>query len=171
MATTLGAQEVCRNKHLRTPENTYISPKGKRHCRDCSGYKAAPVADLRGTGRGRAPLTRVQLEQLRYIARCLHCGAVPTETGETHEVGDGNGGTVILPKVVTPHLPGCGGVTKVGRPRKPRAVPIVSGGLPACEWCGTGMVFGVRPKRWCDANCRSSARKAAIRDAQRAVTS
>jgi hypothetical protein len=29
------AREVCRNGHPRTPENTYVSPRGVRTCRVC----------------------------------------------------------------------------------------------------------------------------------------
>lgn len=168
MTAILTRQEVCRNGHQRTPENTYVSPTGKRSCRDCSGYSAEAAEIQRGRTSER--YTPEQLRRLRELVRCMHCGAVPAEALDedgnvlTREVGDGNGGSVVLPYVITPHVEGCPGATRQGRPK----VPEVSAG--DCQNCGKPMTAAPRnasAKKFCGPACR----RAAFDREQRAVTS
>lgn len=158
MTAILGAKEYCRKGHLRTPANTYIPPGGSRQCRECAGTTAAPEGSQKGRPSER--FDERQLARLRQLVRCVHCGAVPTETGETREVSDGKGDTVTLPIVVTPHVDGCAGSTRTGRPRRVPKTPQYPAGL--CEHCGAEMTAGlahVAKKRFCDATCRKAAKR------------
>jgi succinate dehydrogenase/fumarate reductase-like Fe-S protein len=157
MTATLAAQEYCRNQHPRTPENTYVSPAGKRSCRDCSGYSAEAAEIQRGRTSER--YTPEQLRRLRELVKCVHCGAVPAEVLDedgnvvTREVGDSNGGTMTLPYVRTPHAEGCPGETKQGRPKAPE----VSAG--PCQNCGRPMTTAPRnvtTKKFCGSPCRQA---------------
>src|SRR5688500_12359820 len=101
------------------------------------------------------PLTQKDILRLREMVRCWRCGAVPTDTGETHEVKNAKGETVALPFVVTPHVEGCAGSGRTGRPRKHRAVPC-----GPCEGCGAPMMSTPgRKKRTCSSTCRSRVTK------------
>lgn len=123
-------------------------------------------------------LSPEEVARLRYLVRCGRCEAVPTELRDadgdvvTRKVGDGHGGFITLPIVVTPHKEGCTGATKIGRPSK---MPLrkKDNGVPAgeCEWCAAPMVaepHRVEKKRFCGATCRSSAGKARRRNATEA---
>src|SRR5688500_10768028 len=127
MTAILGRQEVCRNGHPRTPESTYVNRStGARHCRICAGKAASDEVGVLSELRGRTSerYTPEQLRRLRELVKCVHCGAVPTELLDedgnvvTREVGNGRGGVETLPYVTTPHVPGCVGTTKQGRPSK-----------------------------------------------------
>lgn len=154
MTAIIGAQEFCNNGHLRTPATTYIRPNGHRSCRTCAGTTEVV---------GRTPSERFtpeQLAALRYLVRCVHCGAVPTETGEEREVTDGNGGTVVLPVVVTPHPHGCPAAPRVGRPPREHKMPQVPAG--SCAACGAEMWASAPQapsKRYCDVVCRKTAHR------------
>lgn len=157
MTAILGAQEFCRKGHLRTPANTYTPPGGRRQCRVCAGTMPA---DGGQRGRPSERFDELQLARLRELVRCVHCGAVPTETGETREVSDGHGGALTLPIVVTPHVEGCAGSTRTGRPKRAPKGPRYPAG--PCEHCGTPMKAGashVAKKRFCSSTCRKAAKR------------
>jgi hypothetical protein len=173
MTAILGRQETCRNGHPRTPESTYVNRNtGSRHCRVCSGAAATDEVGVLSELRGRSSerYTPEQLRRLRELVKCMHCGAVPTEVVDengdvvTREVGDSNGGTMVLPYVRTPHVEGCPGETKQGRPKAPE----VSAG--PCQNCGRAMTTAPRnvtTKKFCGSPCR----QANFDRNQRAVTS
>lgn len=106
--------------------------------------------------------TAEELARLRYLVRCTHCGAVPTEQQDedgsviTREVGNGYGGTVSLPIVVTPHTEFCVHAPKV-RPRKTeRRYPVQDAG--PCGACRAPMVAAKgRLRKYCGSTCRSRA--------------
>lgn len=161
--------EYCGNGHLRTPATTYVPPSGKRQCRVCSG-KMPPNTkdgiDLRGY-HGQV-FTPKQLEQLRFLVRCLGCDAVPHETGVTREVKNQHGESVSLPVVVTEHAEGCPVAAQSPRRGRPRKKVSKHEQRPCgdCHTCGTPMLssFG-RPKKYCDDVCRSKAKRARLKKA------
>jgi hypothetical protein len=111
-------------------------------------------------GRRHEPLTRKDILRLRELVRCWRCGAVPTETGATHEAKNAKGETVTLPAIVTPHTEGCAGAPRTGRPRKTPKRPQKPAG--PCEHCGTEMMASaahVTKKRFCNSVCRKAAAK------------
>lgn len=116
-------------------------------------------------GRVSVKYTPEELRRLRELVKCVHCGAVPTETGETREVDNGRGDKVTLPYVVTPHAEGCAGVTKIGRPPKkePKWRQVPAGD---CLHCGSPMVASfahAAHKKYCDVSCRKAyAKRAAV---------
>jgi hypothetical protein len=107
-----------------------------------------------------------ELARLRWLVRCMRCGAVPTELRDEHgvvvsrEVKDGNGGTTELPIVVTPHTEACAGVTKIGRPlkrdrRKTDRRHATQEAGP-CLHCGKTLIASKgREKKYCDVTCRN----------------
>jgi hypothetical protein len=101
------------------------------------------------------PLTQNDILRLRWLVRCMRCGAVPQETGETHDVKNTRGEPVTLPVVATRHAEGCGGLPRNGRPRKHRTVPA-----GPCTVCGEPMeATPGRKKLYCSSTCRTRASK------------
>lgn len=157
-------QETCGKGHPRTPETTYVNPSGKRQCRVCSGKMLAGSKSdsLTAAGRRGEHLTPAQLQRLRESVKCMGCGAVPQETGETREVTDGHGNDVTLPWVTTTHAPGCPVAAQAPRKGRPRRKTMDSAQRPAgtCQTCGEIVTsFAGRPKLYCDSSCRSTAKR------------
>ena len=160
--------EYCRKGHLRTPANTYTPPSGKRQCRECSGKwpagKNAAGVDMRGY-EGKI-FTPKELAALRFLVRCMGCGAVPYENGEIREHTNQHGHTTELPVVVTDHADDCPVVNQSPRRGRPKVKVPKHKQLPCgdCQECGKPMTssFG-RPKKYCDDACRSAAKRARLK--------
>lgn len=112
----------------------------------------------------KAPLSEMELARLRYIVRCVHCGAVPTEQRTedgkviTRQVLNQAGALIDLPYVITPHRATCPGATLIGRPAKKEDKPRVHKTTDAgpCAVCGTPMVAARnRLRRACGSTCRN----------------
>jgi hypothetical protein len=110
--------------------------------------------------------TARELQRLRELVRCVHCGAVPTEVIDEEgrpilrEVGDGSGRTIMLPTVVTPHPEACPGRTNIGRPRNRGPLPservMEFEEAGRCSVCGKVMLAAKnRGRRTCSSTCRS----------------
>lgn len=110
-----------------------------------------------------------QLQRLRELVRCMGCGAVPTETGETREVTDAHGASVTLPYVTTVHQDSCSvAVQEPRRGRPPVKVPKTEQ-RPAgsCQTCGASLTSSHgRPKLYCGNSCRSAAKRRRKRERQ-----
>jgi hypothetical protein len=107
-----------------------------------------------------------ELARLRWLVRCMRCGAVPTELRDedgavvSRLVGDGKGGVIDLPIVITPHTEACAGATRTGRPPKraqrktTRRYPTQEAG--PCAHCGKPLITAKgREKKYCDVTCRN----------------
>lgn len=173
MTAILGAKEYCPKGHLRTPETTYVRPSGKRDCRVCSGRMPANSGNVSSLkGRPSKTFTDAELRSLRYLVRCVHCGAVPTEKCDedgnaiTRTVSDGRRGTLELPYIVTEHAYFCPSAKTTAE----RTLPTVDAGH--CAECGAAMVAAKgRQKTYCDATCRTRAGVKARRTARNGATS
>jgi len=160
-------EERCRNNHVRTPATTYVAPNGKRHCRLCSGKMAAGELGLGQSRKGRPSevFDELQLARLRYLVRCMGCGAVPRDTGRKREHQNQHGETTSLPIVVTDHAPGCPVDAQAparGRPKHDRRADTTT----PCVACGAPCRAAVgRTKKYCSEVCKSKVLRA--RRAQR----
>lgn len=87
-------ERVCRNGHVRTPENTHLRSDGGRQCKDCPGYKRKSLSTrqrrlldegLRSLDPAppSAPgpehydrlLSAAELDYLKSLIPCAGCGA------------------------------------------------------------------------------------------------
>ena len=107
--------------------------------------------------------TADELTRLRWLVRCVHCEAVPTERLDdegkpiTRPVGDGRGGEIELPIVTTEHAAYCPSAPRMGRPPKTERRHATTDGGP-CLICGTPMIRAKgRVRKYCSSTCRSRA--------------
>lgn len=77
-------EHVCRNGHVRTPENTYVKKDGARQCMDCPGWQQRSLSTKQRAEVNRTEpdadyyhraLSAKELAYLRSLIPCTGCGA------------------------------------------------------------------------------------------------
>lgn len=85
---------MCRNGHVRTPENTHLRSDGGRQCKDCPGYKRKSLStrqrrlldeglrsldtvapDVANPSHYDRLLSAAELDYLKSLIPCVGCGA------------------------------------------------------------------------------------------------
>lgn len=97
-----------------------------------------------------------ELQRLREAVACVHCGAVPQETGETRPVCDPDGNAYELPFVETTHAAECPFAPRAGVAR-PHHTMTPAG---PCTMCGKPMLSSAGRRRlYCGEGCRMKAKR------------
>lgn len=159
----MAEQEKCRNGHVRTEENTYISPKGARQCKDCPGYKnkMKRYKPRHNAARRRAPgdlgkLNERELARLRSLVGCVVCRRIPGADGWIE------------------HMVGCSVPSNTeGDPKKRGVKPetqkkkIVH--IRQCPVCGDNFEAIEYQRRVCKIYCSTACKSQSVRDRRKGV--